>query len=80
MDFTVGNVTTFSSSTPAKNIKDCDFDCKDFVIITNADIVAFFKEDKDKESKVIMALFKQKFGFTKMTHLLFHTTCQFIRT
>ena len=59
MDFTVGNANAFSSSTLIKN--NCDSD-KDFVIVTNGDIVDFFKEHKHKEWKVIIELFKQKFG------------------
>ena len=46
MDFTVGNANAFSSTTPVKN--NCDWD-KDLVIVTNGDIVDFFKEHKHKE-------------------------------
>ena len=39
--FTLGNANAFSSSTPVKNIKDCDFDNMDFVVVTIGDIVNF---------------------------------------
>ena len=65
MDFTVENANAFPSSTPLKDSKDRGFDYKDFVVVTNGDIVDFFKENKDKESKVVIELFKQKFGLHK---------------
>ena len=48
MDFTVGNANASSSSTPVKN--NCDSD-KDFVVVTNGDIVDFSRNINTRNGK-----------------------------
>ncbi len=49
-------------------------------IITNADIVDFFKRNKHKDSKSVVKLYHETFLFLIIlqTSIAIHTSCQFI--